>query len=78
MNAKVGTSMKAQVTQNEAIAPPVNPFPVGTIQYKEFEKDSRKGYRVNSAGNYVVYKTSGTQRAVIIILLMILMVLLAK
>lgn len=78
MNAKVGTNVKAQVTQNEAIAPPVNPFPVGTVQYKEFEKDSRKGYRVNSAGNYVVYKTSGAQRAIIILLLMILMVILAK
>lgn len=55
-----------------------NPYPVGSIKYKEFEKDSRKGYFVNGAGNYVVYKTSGAQRAIIAILVMILMVVLAK
>lgn len=78
MNQKVGTNAKAQVTTNGVQAPPMNPFPIGTIQYKEFEKDSRKGYLVNGSGNYVVYKTSGAQRAIIILLAMILMVLLAK
>lgn len=78
MKTNVVTNMGPQVTTECIQAPPMNPFPIGTTQYKEFEKDSRKGYIVNGAGNYVVYKTSGAQRAIIILLLMILMVLLAK
>lgn len=78
MRTKVETNMGSKVTTEGIQAPPMNPFPIGTTQYKEFEKDSRKGYIVNGAGNYVVYKTSGAQRAIIILLLMILMVILAK
>lgn len=78
MRTNVGTNGGSQVTTKGIQAPPMNPFPIGTTQYKEFEKDSRKGYFVNDAGNYVVYKTSGAQRAIIAILVMILMVVLAK
>lgn len=78
MKTKVETNKGYQVTTEGIQTPPMNPFPIGTTQYKEFEKDSRKGYFVNGAGNYVVYKTSGAQRAIIAILVMILMVVLAK
>ena len=48
-----------------------NPYPVGSVKYKEFEKDLRKlKYTDKSAdidefGNRIIYKTSGFQRLVI-------------
>lgn len=61
-----------------------NPYPVGSIKYKEFEKDVRwlqrheKLVDRDEYGNFIVYKTSGFQRAVIVLLILILIVLLAK
>lgn len=61
-----------------------NPYPVGSIKYKEFEKDVRwlqrheKLVDRDEYGNFIVNKTSGFQRAVIILLILILIVLLAK
>lgn len=64
-----------------------NPFPKGSIQYKEFESDVewlKKKYgsyskaRMDEFGNYIIYKTSGTQRLVIILLILIFIVLLSK
>ena len=54
-----------------------NPYPVGSIKYKEFEKDlNRLRYTdglvdIDEFGNRIIYKTSGFQRLVIFILIMI-------
>lgn len=64
-----------------------NPFPKGTMQYNEFESDvewlKRKYGSYSKAwqdefGNYIIYKTSGTQRLVIVLLILIFIVLLSK
>ena len=61
-----------------------NPSPVGSIMYKEFEKDIRwlqvheKAIKQDKFGNYIIYKTSGVQRLVIILLILIFLALLAK
>lgn len=54
-----------------------NPYPVGSVKYKEFEKDLRKlKYKgnlveIDEFGNRIIYKTSGFQRLVIILLILI-------
>lgn len=54
-----------------------NPYPVGSVKYKEFEKDLKKLrytdglVEVDEFGNRIVYKTSGFQRLVIILLILI-------
>ena len=61
-----------------------NPYPVGSIKYKEFEKDLRKLQytdklvEIDEFGNRIIYKTSGFQRLVIFLLFMIFLVLCAK
>lgn len=61
-----------------------NPYPVGSIMHKEFEKDIRwlqtheKLIEQDKFGNFIIYKTSGVQRLVIILLILILLALLAK
>lgn len=54
-----------------------NPYPVGSAKYKEFEKDLKKlKYQgnlveIDEFGNRIIYKTSGFQRLVIILLILI-------
>lgn len=64
-----------------------NPFPKGTIQHNEFESDVewlRKKYgsyskaKQDEFGNYIIYKTSGFQRLVIIILIFMVFILLGN
>ena len=61
-----------------------NPYPVGSVKYKEFEKDLRKlKYMDKSAdidefGNRIIYKTSGFQRLVIILLILIFLAICAS
>lgn len=61
-----------------------NPYPVGSVKYKEFEKDLRKlKYTDKSAdidefGNRIIYKTSGFQRLVIILLILIFLAICAS
>lgn len=53
-----------------------NPYPVGSIKYKEFERDIKKLkytdklVEIDEFGNRIIYKTSGFQRAVIILLIL--------
>lgn len=61
-----------------------NPYPVGSIKYKEFEKDLRKlKYQgnlveIDEFGNHIIYKTSGFQRAVIVLLILIFLAICAS
>lgn len=61
-----------------------NPYPVGSIKYKEFEKDLRKlKYQgnlveIDEFGNRIIYKTSGFQRLVIILLILIFLAICAS
>ena len=64
-----------------------NPFPKGSIQYKEFESDVewlKKKYgsyskaKMDEFGNYIIYKTSGFHRVVIGLLIVIIFILLGK
>lgn len=61
-----------------------NPYPIGSIKYKEFEKDIRKlKYQgnlveIDQFGNHIIYKTSGFQRLVIFLLIMIFLALCAN
>lgn len=61
-----------------------NPYPVGSIKYKEFEKDLKKlKYTdklvdIDEFGNRIIYKTSGFQRLVIILLFMIFLAICAS
>lgn len=61
-----------------------NPYPVGSIKYKEFEKDIRKlKYQgnlveIDQFGNHIIYKISGFQRLVIFLLIMIFLALCAS
>lgn len=54
-----------------------NPYPVGSVKYKEFEKDLKKLkytdglVEIDEFGNRIIYKTSGFQRLVIILLILI-------
>ena len=61
-----------------------NPYPVGSVKYKEFERDLKKiQYTdklvdIDEFGNRIIYKTSGFQRAVVIILIMIFLAICAS
>ena len=61
-----------------------NPYPVGSIKYKEFERDLRKLkyqgnlVKVDELGNHIIYKTSGFQRLVIVILILIFLAICAS
>ena len=61
-----------------------NPYPVGSIKYKEFEKDLKKlQYTdklvdIDEFGNRIIYKTSGFQRAVIVLLILIFLAICAS
>lgn len=61
-----------------------NPYPVGSIKYKEFEKDLKKLkytdglVEVDEFGNRIFYKTSGFQRLVIILLILIFLAICAS
>ena len=61
-----------------------NPYPVGSIKYKEFERDLRKLkyqgnlVKVDEFGNHIIYKTSGFQRLVIILLILIFLAICAS
>ena len=61
-----------------------NPYPVGSIKYKEFEKDLRKLkyhgnlVKVDEFENRIIYKTSGFQRLVILLLLLIFLAICAS
>lgn len=61
-----------------------NPYPVGSIKYKEFEKDLKKLQytdklvEIDEFGNRIIYKTSGFQRAVIFLLILIFLAICAS
>ena len=61
-----------------------NPYPVGSIKYKEFEKDLKKLrytdklVEIDEFGNRIIYKTSGFQRAVIVLLILIFLAVCAS
>ena len=61
-----------------------NPYHVGSIKYKEFEKDLKKlRYTgklvdIDEFGNRIIYKTSGFQRLVIILLILIFLAICAS
>lgn len=61
-----------------------NPYPVGSIKYKEFEKDLKKLkytdklVEIDEFGNRIIYKTSGFQRAVIVFLILIFIAICAS
>ena len=61
-----------------------NPYPVGSIKYKEFEKDLKKLkytdklVEIDEFGNRIIYKTSGFQRAVIVLLILIFLAICAS
>lgn len=61
-----------------------NPYPVGSVKYKEFEKDLKKLkytdglVEIDEFGNRIIYKTSGFQRLVIILLILIFLAICAS
>ena len=61
-----------------------NPYPVGSIKYKEFERDLKKLQytdklvKIDEFGNRIIYKTSGFQRAVIVLLILIFLAVCAS
>lgn len=61
-----------------------NPYPVGSVKYKEFESDLRKlRYTdklvdIDEFGNRIIYKTSGFQRLVIFLLILIFLAICAS
>ena len=61
-----------------------NPYPVGSVKYKEFERDLKKLQytdklvEVDESGNRIIYKTSGFQRVVIILLILIFLAICAS
>ena len=61
-----------------------NPYPVGSIKYKEFERDLKKLQytdklvEIDEFGNRIIYKTSGFQRAVIVLLILIFLAICAS
>ena len=61
-----------------------NPYPVGSIKYKEFERDLKKLQytdklvKIDEFGNRIIYKTSGFQRAVIVLLILIFLAICAS
>lgn len=61
-----------------------NPYPVGSVKYKEFERDLKKLkytdklVEIDELGNRIIYKTSGFQRLVIILLILIFLAICGK
>lgn len=61
-----------------------NPYPVGSIKYKEFERDLRKLkysgklVEIDEFGNSIIYKTSGFQRLVVFLLILIFLAICAS
>lgn len=61
-----------------------NPYPVGSVKYKEFERDLKKLkytdklVEIDEFGNRIIYKTSGFQRLVIFLLFMIFLAICAS
>ena len=61
-----------------------NPYPVGSVKYKEFERDLKKlQYNdklvdIDEFGNRIIYKTSGFQRLVIFLLILIFLAICGK
>lgn len=61
-----------------------NPYPVGSVKYKEFERDLKKlKYTdklvdIDEFGNRIFYKTSGFQRLVIVLLILIFLAICAS
>lgn len=61
-----------------------NPYPVGSVKYKEFERDLKKlRYTdklvdIDEFGNRIIYKTSGFKRLVIILLILIFLAICAN
>ena len=61
-----------------------NPYPVGSVKYKEFERDLKKLrytdglVEVDEFGNRIIYKTSGFQRLVIVLLILIFLAICAS
>lgn len=61
-----------------------NPYPVGSVKYKEFERDLKKFkytdklVDIDEFGNRIIYKTSGFQRLVIFLLIMIFIAICAS
>ena len=61
-----------------------NPYPVGSVKYKEFERDlkklqyNNKLVEIDEFGNRIIYKTSGFQRLVIILLILIFLAICGK
>ena len=61
-----------------------NPYHVGSVKYKEFERDLKKlkytdGLaKIDEFGNRIIYKTSGFQRLVIILLILIFLAICAS
>lgn len=61
-----------------------NPYPVGSVKYKEFERDlkklqyNNKLVEIDEFGNRIIYKTSGFQRLVIILMILIFLAICGK
>lgn len=61
-----------------------NPYPVGSVKYKEFERDLKKLkytdglVEIDEFGNRIIYKTSGFQRLVIVLLILIFLAICAS
>ena len=61
-----------------------NPYPMGSVKYKEFERDLKKlRYTdklvdIDEFGNRIIYKTSGFQRVVILLLILIFLAICGK
>ena len=61
-----------------------NPYPVGSVKYKEFERDLKKLkyqgnlVKIDEFGNRIIYKTSGFQRLVIFLLILIFLAVCGK
>lgn len=61
-----------------------NPYPVGSVKYKEFERDLKKLQytdklvEIDEFGNRIIYKTSGFQRLVIFLLILIFLAICSK
>ena len=61
-----------------------NPYPVGSVKYKEFERDLKKLkytvklVEIDELGNRIIYKTSGFQRLVIFLLILIFIAICGK
>ena len=61
-----------------------NPYPVGSTKYKEFERDLKKlKYTdglvdIDEFGNRIIYRTSGFQRLVIFLLILIFFAICGK